>query len=131
MKALRGQDFGDKETLCLTYKSLIKPVMIFNGPIWYPRVEPNASSIKRLQRVKNAAMRLITGAHKLSSQNHHLAETKLLPVADHLAVNSLQVHIEKSILPTAPSSCLQASAVGEKVLFIPSSQGLITLFSHI
>jgi hypothetical protein len=38
MKALKGQDFGDKETLCMTYKALIKPVMIFNGPIWYLRV---------------------------------------------------------------------------------------------
>jgi hypothetical protein len=81
---------GDKKTLSLTYKDLVKHVMLFNGPIWYARVEPCASSIKRLKRVKNASMRLITEAHKMSSQDHLQAETGFLPVSEQLGLICLK-----------------------------------------
>jgi hypothetical protein len=84
LKAMSGQDWGDKETLCLTYKMFLKPVMGFGTPIWYPSVEPDSGSVKRLQSVQNAAMRTITGAHKMASQDHLLAECQFLPVAAEL-----------------------------------------------
>jgi hypothetical protein len=45
MKAIRGQDFGDKETLKLTYNSLVKPVIEYGAAIFFPITGPEASSI--------------------------------------------------------------------------------------
>jgi hypothetical protein len=84
MKAIGGQDWGDKETLLLMYNTLVKPVITNGAPIWYPSMEPDSTAIKDLQRVQNNAMRTITGAHRNSSQDHLLAETKLLPNSENL-----------------------------------------------
>jgi hypothetical protein len=51
MKAVSGQDFGDKETLDLTYNSNIKPCITYLAPVWYPSVGPDAACIKRLQQM--------------------------------------------------------------------------------
>jgi hypothetical protein len=47
-------------------------------------MKPDSAAIKKLQWKQNAAMRIITGAHKMSSQDHLLAETQLLLVSAHL-----------------------------------------------
>jgi hypothetical protein len=86
LKATSGQDWGDKETLRLTYNAFLKPVMIFGAPLWYPNLDPESESIKSLQRVQNAGMRVMTGSHKAASTDHLLAETEMLPVADHLGM---------------------------------------------
>jgi hypothetical protein len=75
MKAIRGQDWGDKETLRLTYQALVKPIMAHNATIWFPSVGPDATSNEELQ---------ITGGHKVTSREHLLAETNFLPVAKHI-----------------------------------------------
>jgi hypothetical protein len=82
LKAIRGLDFGDKETLRLTYNAFVKPAYSYIVPVWYPHAKP--TSIKRLQSTQNNAMRIITGAHKLSSQDHLLAECEFIPVSEHL-----------------------------------------------
>jgi hypothetical protein len=84
LKATSGQDWGDKETLMLTYQMFIKPVMGHGATIWYPSVDPDSGSIKRMQCVQNAAMRTITGTHKMAAQDHLLAETQFLPVSAQL-----------------------------------------------
>jgi hypothetical protein len=84
MKAIRGQVWGDKETLRLTYQALIKPIMTHNVAILFPSVGPDATSIQELQRIQNAGMHIITGGHKMTSREHLLAQTKFLPVAKHL-----------------------------------------------
>jgi hypothetical protein len=48
LKALKGQDYGDKETFCLTYQALIKPVISFGAPVYFPSVEPDSVHVKRL-----------------------------------------------------------------------------------
>jgi hypothetical protein len=42
MKAIYGQDWGDKETLTLTYNSLVKPVITNNAAAWFPSIDPNS-----------------------------------------------------------------------------------------
>jgi hypothetical protein len=64
LKALKGQDYGDKETLRLTYQALIKPVISFGAPVYFPSVEPDSVHIKRLQRMQNGCMRTITELHR-------------------------------------------------------------------
>jgi hypothetical protein len=63
LKALKGQDFGTKETLRQTYQAFIKPTFISGAPAWYPMVGPEASSLARMQCVQNSIMRTITGTH--------------------------------------------------------------------
>jgi hypothetical protein len=86
MKAIRELDFGNKETLCLTYNTLVKPVLEYSTAIYFPIVGPDATFIQGLQQVQNAAMRLMTGAHKMADEDHLLAETGLLSIRDHLGL---------------------------------------------
>jgi hypothetical protein len=68
----------------LTYNTFIKPVITNGAVIWYPSTDPDSAPIKQLQLLHNVGMRLITGTHRMASQDHLLAETEMLPVADHL-----------------------------------------------
>ena len=82
-KALAGTSWGhQKETLTVTYNALIKPVITYASPIWYP---PTCNSnISALQTIQNKALRIITGSLTMSSVHHLHAETKILPVKEHL-----------------------------------------------
>ena len=90
LKATSGQDWGDKGTLRMTYSVFMKPIPSYAAPIWYPSMKPDSVAIQRLQRIQNSAMRVITGAHKMSSRDHLLAETQLLPVSAHLDLTCTQ-----------------------------------------
>ena len=48
------------------------------------------STTTRLQSIQNSAMRLVSGSHKMASENHLHSETKMLPVRDHLSMLSAQ-----------------------------------------
>jgi hypothetical protein len=84
IKALKGENWGNKETLRQTYQAYVKPTFISGAPAWYPNVNPRTSSIGRLQRFQNAIMHMITGAHQMASQKHLLAETGILSVSEQL-----------------------------------------------
>ena len=89
VKALAGTSWGqDKETLLLTYKVLVKTKLDYAAPVWSPNAKP--SSLKRLQTIQNSGLRVVTGSHKLASEDHLHAETKVLPVPDHLAMLNSQ-----------------------------------------
>ena len=83
MKALAGTNWGQqKETLLLTYKALGRSIANYAAPVW----STNASdtSLGKIQRTQNEALRIITGSHKMSSIDHIHSETKMLLVEDHL-----------------------------------------------
>ena len=89
MRALSDTAFGkDKECLTLTYDAFIRPLLDYCAPIVYPMYSP--SSIERLQRVQNRALRLASGCHVKASVEHLHVETKELPVKDHLRLLSAQ-----------------------------------------
>jgi hypothetical protein len=75
----------------MTYKSHIKPCIDYLGPVWFPSVNPESSSIKKLQREQNNTMRTITGNHKMASEDHLLAETQLLSLKEHLKLICMQL----------------------------------------
>jgi hypothetical protein len=83
LKATSGQDFGDKETLSLTYKTFMKPVIDYIAPVYFPSMDPDSVAIEALQKYQNAAMCTITGTHKMTPIDHLHAETSLLPVKAH------------------------------------------------
>ena len=66
LKALSGTDWGhSKETMLATFKALIRPLFTYAAPIWYPNSSP--TSISKLQRIQNAAIRVIIGCHRLTA----------------------------------------------------------------
>ena len=86
LKAISGQDWGDKETLRLTFNAYLKPNILYVAPVWFPSIGPEAACIKKLQCVHNNAMRVITGAHQMADTDHLLAETDMLPVDEQLGL---------------------------------------------
>ena len=89
LKALTGTNWGQQmETLLLTYKALGRSIANYAAPIW----STNASdtSLEKIQRTQNEALRIITGSHKMSSIDHLHSETKMLLVKDHLNLLSVQ-----------------------------------------
>jgi hypothetical protein len=86
LKAISGQVWGDKETLCLTFNAYLKPNILHIAPVWFPSVGPEAACIKKLQCIHNNAMRMITEAHRMADTDHLLAETEMLPVDEQLGL---------------------------------------------
>ena len=101
LKALAGTTWGQqKESLITTYKASIRSLLTYAAPIWLP--DTNITKIAKFQRVQNAASRIATGSVKLSAESHLHAETKMLPVQDHLSLLSCQ-HLATCLQPDHPS----------------------------
>ena len=97
LQALSDSDFGkDKECLLLTYKLFIRSIINYAAPIVYPNY--SSTSIEKLQKVQNRALRLVLGCHSLSSIDHLHAEAKELLVKDHLRLLSSQF-LAKALQP--------------------------------
>ena len=89
LKALAGTNWGQqKETLLLSYKALGRSIANYAAPVW----STNASdtSLRKIQRTYNEALRIITCSHKMSSIDHLHSETNMLLVEDHLNLLSAQ-----------------------------------------
>jgi hypothetical protein len=108
MKALSGTDWGQStETLLVTFKALVRPRLEYAAPVWAPVA--SETSIRRLQTVQNAALRVATGNHRMASETHLHEETKVLPVRAHTNLTSTQ-HILACHLPHHP---------GQRLLYAP------------
>ena len=69
MRALTGVRWGrSRETLPTTYKALIKPLITYATPVWYPNA--SRSAIQSLQAIQNAALRIASGTKRMTSQDH-------------------------------------------------------------
>ena len=69
LNALAGSSCGqDMETLLLTYNALGKSIASYDAPIWSPNA--SESRFKKIQTSQNAALRTVTGAHKMASIDH-------------------------------------------------------------
>ena len=89
LKALAGTTWGQqKETLLMTYKALGRSIANYAAPVW--STNASASSIKKIQTAQNEALRVATGAHKMSPIDHLHAETEILKVEDHSELLSKQ-----------------------------------------
>ena len=89
LKALTGTRWGQhKETIEITYKSIIRSLFTYVAPVWLPHI--SSTNLHKLQVVQNSALRIATGCVRSTSVGHLHAETKILPVADHLSLISAQ-----------------------------------------
>ena len=89
LRALADSVFGkDKECLLCTFKAFIRTLFDYCAAITYPIYAP--SSIERLQKVQNKALRLAVGCHTAASVDHLHAEAEELPVEYHLRLLASQ-----------------------------------------
>ena len=101
LQALSDTLFGkDKEVLLSTYKLYIRSLFDYAAPVVYPNYFD--TSILRLQRIQNGALRLALGCHSTSSVDHIHAEAQELPVSDHLRLLSAQF-LARCLQPSHPS----------------------------
>ena len=89
LKALAGTTCGQqKETLLLTYKALGRSIANYAAPDW--RTNASDTSLEKIQRTHNEALRNITGSGNMSSIDHLQSETKMLQVEVHRNLLSVQ-----------------------------------------
>ena len=89
LKALAGLSWGqEKETLLMTYNALGKSIASYATPVW--STNASGSSFKKIQTAQNAALRTVTGAHKMASIDHLHQESLTLKVKDHSDMLSAQ-----------------------------------------
>ena len=101
LKALTGTTWGqDKETILLTYKAIIKPIISYAAPIWFPTT--SRTNIAKLQRIQNQALRTASGSIMMSDIQHLHSETEILPLAEHLSMLCSQFLVS-ALRPSHPS----------------------------
>ena len=100
LKLLTGTNWGQqKESLLITFKSLIGSLFTYAAPIWFPNI--SHSSTTRLQTIQNSALRIATGCVKMTPIDHLHTESKVLKVDEHL----------KLLCSQYLATCLQPSHV--------------------
>ena len=72
----------------MTYNALGKYIASYAAPVW--STNASDSSFKKIHTAQNAALRTETGAHKITSIDHHHQESLLLRVKDHSDKLSVQ-----------------------------------------
>ena len=112
LRALAGTTWGaSKETLIITFKSLIQSLFTYASPVWFPNASPSA--IAKLQIVQNSALRTATGCVKMASSGHLHAEALVLPVHTHLSLLSSQF-LARTLLPSHPSHLITTAPSGPR-----------------
>ena len=101
LKALAGVSWGQsKEVLLLTYQMLIKPILSYAAPVWFPNAPTTA--VSTLQSIQNSALRIATGSLKMASTDHLHQEASVLPVRAHLSMLCSQFLLS-ALRPNHPS----------------------------
>ena len=93
LKALTGKSWGqEKETILLTYQTIIRPLLNYAVPIWTP---PLANThTQKLQIIQNSALRIATGCTLATKTDLLHQETSILPVEAHNTLLSTQALIQ-------------------------------------
>ena len=84
-----GTNWGQqKATILINYMSIIRSLFMYAVTIWFSNAKP--SLIQKLQIIQISALRIATGCVMMTSINHLLEETKMLPFQDHFSLISSQ-----------------------------------------
>ena len=101
LKAITGTNWDQqKETILITYMSLIHSLFIYAAPIWLPKTSP--SLIQKLLAIQNFAFHIATGCKRMTSIDHLHKEAEMLPVQDNLSLISSQ-YLTGALQPNNPS----------------------------
>ena len=88
-----------KETLLTTYKAIVRPHLEYGCTIWSPIL--SESNTQKLQTIQNSALRITTGCTRDTNSQHLHAETKTLPIQNHLKLHA-SLFREKSLNSSHP-----------------------------
>ena len=92
----------DKETIIITYKSIVRSVLEYATQVWSPTLSD--SNWEKLQVIQKKALRIATGCHQKSSPEHLHQECKMLPVTkQYLAACHLPGHPGRKHLGRPPA----------------------------
>ena len=112
LKHLSASNWGQQvETMTITYKLLIRSILHYAAPVWFPNAAP--SNIEKLQRIQNQALRIATGCIKRTPIDHLHEETKVLLIKDHLEMLSKQF-LARALQPDHPSHPVATAYPGPK-----------------
>jgi hypothetical protein len=129
LKALAGTSWGQcKETLLLTFKLLIRPLIDYGCAIWYPNA--SATSIKKLQTIQNAALHIVTGCHLMTPIEGLHSKVKEMMVKDHLELLSSQ-YLASAMRVSHPSHAVVTLPQGPRQKKKPSTQSVSGMCSRI
>ena len=128
LKALTGTTWGQqKETLLLTYGALIRSIILYAAPVWYP----NAGSVQKLQIIQNSALRIASGCHGAASAEDLHRECKMLTVSHSLTL-ACQQFLASARRTSHPSFALVTSDPGPRPMkhtlqsrFLPAISGFL------
>ena len=85
----------------MSYKTHVRTKLDYAAPVWNPNVKP--SMIIHLQSIQNTGMRIVSGSHKMASENHLHSKTNMLPVKDHLNMLSAP-YLASALHPNHPAN---------------------------
>ena len=112
LKALAGSTWGhDRDTVLHTFKALIKPLITYACPIWFPII--SETNMTKLQTLQNSALRIATGNHLMAHEDHLHQETLTLPVRDSLNLLGRQFLLSTS-RPSHPSHAVTSAPSGPR-----------------
>ena len=89
LKSLAGSSLGcAKETILLTYKSIIRSVLEYASPVWSPVIKD--THWKRLQSIQSQALRIASGCLSMSAIEHLHTECMVMPLREHCVMTGKQ-----------------------------------------
>ena len=97
LKLLTGTNWGQqKETILITFKSLIGSLFTYAAPIWFTNTSPTSRT--KLQTIQNSTIRIATGCVMMTPIDHLHTEAKVLKVDEHLKMLCSQ-HLATCLQP--------------------------------
>ena len=109
---LTGTGWGQqKETVLITFKSLIGSLFTYAAPIWFPNTSPTSRT--KLQTIQNSALRIATGCIMMTPIDHLHTEAKTLKVDEHLKMLCSQ-HLATCLQPNHVSLPIVSSDSGPR-----------------
>ena len=101
------------ETLVAIYKTIVCLTLNYAAPILFPQV--SSSHLNKLEVIQNKVLRIATGCHQKAMVSHLRAETRVLPLKEHLELCSQQFYAI-ALQPLHPSHLIVTSNPNPRLL---------------
>ena len=114
LKSLAGSSWGcAKETILLTYKSIIRSVLEYASPVWSPVIRDTHWT--RLQSIQSQALRIASGCLSMSAIEHLHSECMVMPLRDHCMMTGKQ-YVAACHMPDHPGHRLLQAPTKPRIM---------------